>query len=61
MFDISYGTAPQSELVRRCNDAQLWSNVRGIFDISHIRLHVTDKAFSRAGPGHVPGMHCHLT
>ena len=52
MFDINHGTAPQylSELVRRCDDTQLRSNVRGNFVVSRTRLHVTDKAFSIAGP-----------
>jgi len=36
MFDISHGTAPQylSELVRRCDDTRLRSNVRGNFVVS---------------------------
>jgi len=52
MFDINHGTAPQylSELVRRCDDTRLRSNVRGNFVVSRTRLHVTDKAFSITGP-----------
>ena len=52
MFDINHGTAPQylSELVRCCDDTRLRSNVRGNFVVSRIRLHVTNKAFSIAGP-----------
>ena len=52
MFDINHGTAPQylSELVRHCDDTRLRSNVRGNFVVSRTRLHVTDKAFSIAGP-----------
>jgi len=52
MFDINHGTAPQylSELVRRCDDTRLRSNVRGDFVVSRTRLHVTDKAFSITGP-----------
>jgi len=52
MFDINHGTAPQylSELVGRCDDTRLRSNVRGNFVVSRTRLHVTDKAFSIAGP-----------
>ena len=52
MFDINHGTAPQylSELVRRCDDTRLRSNVRGNFVVSRTRLHVTNKAFSIAGP-----------
>jgi len=47
MFDINRGTAPQylSELVRRCDDTRLRSNVRGNFVVSRTRIHVTDKAF----------------
>jgi len=52
MFDINHGTAPQylSELVRRCDDTRHRSSVRGNFVVSRTRLHVTDKAFSIAGP-----------
>jgi len=52
MFDINRGTAPHylSELVRRCDDTRLRSNVRGNFVVSRTRHHVTDKAFSTAGP-----------
>jgi len=52
MFDINYGTAPRylSELIRHCDDTRLRSNVRGNFVVSRTRLHVTDKAFSIAGP-----------
>ena len=52
MFDINHGTAPQylSKLVRRSDDTRLQSNVRGNFVISRTRLHVTNKAFSIAGP-----------
>jgi len=52
MFDINRGTAPQYllELVRRCDDTRLRSNMRGNFVVSRTRLHVTDKAFSIAGP-----------
>jgi len=52
IFDINHGTAPQylSELVRRCDDTGLRSNVCGNFVVSRTRLHVTDKAFSIAGP-----------
>jgi len=52
MFDINHGTAPQylSELVRRCEDTRLRSNVRSNFVVSRTGLHVTDKAFSIAGP-----------
>ena len=54
MFDINHGTGPQylSELVRRCDNTRLRSNVRGNFVVSRTRLHVslTDKAFSLAGP-----------
>jgi len=39
-----------SELVRRCDDIRLRSSVRGNFVVSRTRLHVTDKAFSIAGP-----------
>jgi len=44
MFDINHGTAPQylSKLVRRY--------VRGNYVVSRTRLHVTDIAFSIAGP-----------
>jgi len=52
MFDINHGTAPQylSELVRRCDDIWRRSNVRGNFVVSRTRLHLSDKAFSIAGP-----------
>jgi len=53
MFDINHGTAPQylSELVRRCDDTRLRSSVRGnLVDHLTYQLHVTDKAFSIAGP-----------
>jgi len=52
MFDINHGTASQylSELVRRCDDTRLRSSARGNFVVSRTRLHVTDKAFSIAGP-----------
>jgi len=52
MFDINHSTAPQylSELVRRCDDTRLRSSVHGNFVTSRTRLHVTDKAFSIAGP-----------
>ena len=52
MFDINHGTAPQylSELVRRCDDTRLRSSVRCNFVVSRTRLHVSDKAFSIAGP-----------
>ena len=52
MFDINHGTAAQylSELVRRCDDTRLQSNVRGDFVVSRTRLHVTHKAFFIAGP-----------
>jgi len=52
MFDINHGTAPEylSELVRRCDDTRLRSNVRGNFVVSRTQLHVTNKTFSIAGP-----------
>jgi len=52
MFDINHGTAPQylSELVRCCDDTRLWSNVLGNFVVSRTQLHISDKAFSIAGP-----------
>jgi len=52
MFDINHGTAPQylSELVRHCDDTRLRSSVCRNFVVSCTRLHVTDKAFSIAGP-----------
>lgn len=52
MFDINCGTAPQylSELVRRCDDTRLRSSVRGNFVVLRTQRHVTDKAFSIAGP-----------
>jgi len=52
MFDINRGTAPQylSELVRRCDDTRLRSCVRGNFVVLRTQRHVTDKAFSIAGP-----------
>ena len=52
IFTWAYATAPQyvSELVRRCDDTRLRSNVRGNFVVSRTWLHVTDKAFSIAGP-----------
>jgi len=41
MFDINLGTAPQylSELVRRCDDTRLRSNVRGNFVVSRTWLY----------------------
>jgi len=33
------------ELVRRCDDTRLRSNVRGNFVVSRVRLHVINKAF----------------
>ena len=52
MFDINDGTAPQylSELVRRCDDTRLRSNVRGNFVVSRTWLDATTIAFSIAGP-----------
>jgi len=52
MFDINHGTASQylSELVRRCDDTRLRSSVRSNLVVSRTRLHVTDRAFSIAGP-----------
>ena len=52
MFDISHGTAPRylTELVWRCDDSRLRSSVCGNFVVSRTRLHLTDKAFSIAGP-----------
>jgi len=52
MFEINHGSAPQylSEVVRRCDDTRLRSNMRGNFVVSCTRLHISDKAFSIAGP-----------
>jgi len=52
MYDINHGTAPRypTELVRRCDDSRLRSSMRGNFVVSRTRLHLTDKAFSVAGP-----------
>ena len=52
MYDINHGTAPRylTELVRRCDYSRLRSSVRGNFAVSCTWLHLTDKAFSVAGP-----------
>ena len=52
MFDINHGTAPQylSELIQRCDDTLLRSNACGNFVVSRTRLHLSDEAFSIAGP-----------
>ena len=52
MFDVQHGTAPVylTELCEPCSDTRLRSSSRCNFTVPRTKLHLSDKAFSVAGP-----------